>query len=216
MGTVKSPFNYPLVNNTRCGAFKVSGDWRIEDAGCTYKGYHIFITGFSRVYASEATGSRVFQFGTELAGSVNVNQEQTVSTTSSVAFSETAADAGINLINTDVAPTRSDSFFKKVQFSLLFIGIREYTTAGYAFQPIFEDNFKYAYVNLIFTPAPGTLLTGVNVPITTATAATNNFYTSFLANEDNNQFSNSDISHIFCGFYDLDIAYATAGTAYTF
>lgn len=128
-------------------------------------------------------------------------------------FSETVADAGINLLNVDEAPTRTDSFFKKVQFSLLFIGIREYTTAGYAFQSIFEDNFKYAYVNLENFPAPGIPLSGANVPI--PTSAVNGFYTSFLVNE-NNVFSNADFSHIFCGFYDLDIAFTTAGTAYSF
>ena len=183
MGTVKSPFNYPLVNNTRCGAFKVSGDWRIEDAACTYKGYHIFITGFSRVYASEAQAgsNRIFQFRTTLTGQANVNQEQAISGTSAVGFSETVADAGINLQNFDEAPQRTDSFFKKVQFSLLFIGIREYTTAGYAFQSWFMDNFKYAYVNLETTPA--TALTGVNVPL--ANAATNGFYSAFLLNEEN-------------------------------
>ncbi len=46
-----SPFNYNPTSNTRCGAFKESGNWRIEDDDCKFKGYHFFITGFSRIYS---------------------------------------------------------------------------------------------------------------------------------------------------------------------
>ena len=49
--TLGSLFNYNAASNTRCGAFKVSGTWRIEDQ-CEFAGYHIFITGFSRFYQS--------------------------------------------------------------------------------------------------------------------------------------------------------------------
>lgn len=49
--TVPSPFNYLDTDNTRCGVFKESGNWRIEDKDCQFQGYHFFITGFSRVYS---------------------------------------------------------------------------------------------------------------------------------------------------------------------
>lgn len=65
--------------------------------------------------------------------------------TVAVTFSEDATLDGIEIVN--VNPNRgSDSFFKEVQFSLVFVGLKEKRDT-YPAQVIYLDPFLYNFAN---------------------------------------------------------------------
>ena len=63
-----------------------------------------------------------------------------------VHISETADAFGIELI-LNSAQNSGDNYIKKIQMSMVFIGLREYVSTSYPGQILYPNNFIYNYAD---------------------------------------------------------------------
>ena len=131
----------------------------------------------------------------------NINDGQKLYDENRVDISETADAYGIELILNN-GQSSADNYIKKIQMSMVFIGLREYVDTSYPDQILYPNNFIYNYADKFLDGTTASIPIGtVNILQTGG----GTFYDAFVLVE--NTFTSNSISHIFCGIYSIDLRY---------
>ena len=142
-GDLKGPFNYDQSEDDGCGGkIDDEGNWRVEISKCQYAGIHVYITGF---FINPTDDEVTNQFLLDLNVITLPGDENYIGTSGISINSDPTMDGlslGLDLANIDVADQE-----RKVQLSMVFVGVREYSQGDYPKQVLFSDDFHFNAIN---------------------------------------------------------------------
>ena len=195
-GALKGPFNYPNAENTGCGGREDdNGDWRVEEAGCEYHGLHIYITGFSFNPPGDFVAAQI-------AIDFRITGLQDDEDTNTITFDDDPLLDGIDL---GLDPTNIDAgeIARHVQFSMVFVGLREYEFGTYPSQSLHIDDFVFNAIH-----------SDTELPITFDLGPPPDAGSDDLTIPHNDHYyaTTADLTaHLFCGFFEIIIDDGTTG-----